>query len=164
MADHKRSGIKASENALTVFERQVQAVELRKSGLGFQDIADRLGYAGPSGAHKAVMSVLRKIMQEPTDELRKLELERLDAMLNALWPAIMRKDAYTPRTVEVALKVMDRRAALLGLDAPKQVEDHRTVTITVMAEQLASETGLNAAEIVAEAERIMSDAAAGVSD
>lgn len=163
MADGKRSGVKASEKALESFERQVQAVELRKSGLGFQEIADRLGYASVSGAHKAVMSALRKTLQEPTDELRRLELERLDTMLHSLWPAIVAKNAYTPRTVEVALKVMDRRAALLGLDAPKQVEDHRTVTVTIMAEQLAQETGLDAAEIVAEAQRIMLDHAAGAS-
>lgn len=79
-------------------------------------------------------------------------------MLNALWPAIMRQDAYTPRTVEVALKVMDRRAALLGLDAPKQVEDHRTVTVTIMAQQLAAETGLDEREILAEAQAIVAKA------
>lgn len=160
MAEKPRSGTKASSRALEVFERQLQAVELRKQGLGFQEIADRLGYAGHQGAYKAVMAALKKTLQEPTDELRHLELQRLDAMLNALWPAIMKQDGYTPRTVEVALKVMDRRAALLGLDAPKQVEDHRTVTVTIMAEQLAQETGLDAAEIVAEAQRIMIDHAA----
>lgn len=164
MTGFQRSGTKASSNALNAIERQARAVELRKSGMTFQEIADELGYAGHQGAYKAVMSALRKTLQEPTDELRALELQRLDAMLNALWPAIMAKNAYTPRTVEVALKVMDRRAALLGLDAPKQVEDHRPVTITVMAEHLASETGLNAAEIVAEAERIMADAVAGTTD
>lgn len=154
----ERSGTKASSNALNTIERQARAVELRKSGHTFQQIADELGYAGHQGAYKAVMAALKKTLQEPTDELRSLELERLDTMLRSLWPAIIAANAYTPRTVEVALKVMDRRAALLGLDAPKQVEDHRTVTITVMAQQLAEQTGLNEQDIIAEAEAIVAKA------
>ena len=150
----------ASVKALTATQRQAQAVELRKSGHTFQDIADKLGYKNPSGAHAAVMSALRKTLQEPSDELRTLELERLDAMLNSLWPQIVARNAYTPRAVEVALKVMDRRAALLGLDAPKQVEDHRTVTLMVMAEHWADRTGLDKNEIIAEAQRIVAEAAA----
>ena len=161
MAESPRSGTKASEKALTAIERQIHAVELRKQGCGFQEIADRLGYAGPSGAHKAVMSALKRMVQEPTDELRKLELERLDAMLNSLWPSIIGDVKYRPRAVEVALKIMDRRASLMGLDAPRQVEDHRTVTLTILADQLAQETGLDKNEILAEAQRIVADAATG---
>lgn len=157
---NKRSGTKASGNAISVAERQARAVELRKSGHTFQQIADQLGYAGHQGAYKAVMSALKKTLQEPADELRTLELERLDAMLNSLWPQIMARNAYTPRAVEVALKVMDRRAALIGLDAPKQVEDHRTITLNVMAEQWAEQTGLDKNEIIAEAERVLAEAAA----
>lgn len=146
-------------------ERQRRALELRKAGHTFQEIADQLGWKGPQGAHNAVMSALKKTLQEPADELRTLELERLDTMLNALWPAILRGDRGSPRAAEVALKIMDRRAALLGLDAPKQVEDHRTVTVTLMAEQLAQETGLDKNEILAEAQRIVAAAAAtGASD
>lgn len=154
-----RSGTKASGNAITTVERQAQAVELRKAGCTFQQIADQLGYAGHQGAYKAVMAALRKTLQEPSDELRTMELERLDAMLNALWPQIMARNQFTPRAVEVALKVMDRRAALVGLDAPKQVEDHRTITISIMAQKLAEETGLDEHEIVAEAQRIVTEAA-----
>lgn len=151
---------KKAVNQVNAAGMQRDALELRKQGHTFQYIADQLGYAHPSGARHAVMAGLRKIIQEPADELRKLELERLDVMLNSLWPAILRADAYTPRAVEVALKVMDRRAALLGLDAPKQVEDHRTVTITLMAQKVAQETGLDEGEIIAEAQRIVTEAAA----
>lgn len=156
----RQTGIRASVKALTAAERMAKAVELRKAGHTFQHIADELGYKNPSGAHNAVMSALRKTLQEPTDELRKLEIERLDAMLNALWPQIMARNAYSARAVEVALKVMDRRANFLGLDAPKVVEDHRTVQVTLMAERLAEESGLDKNEIIAEAQRIIAEAAA----
>ena len=151
---------KTSERRLSAAEKQVEAVSLRKAGHTIDEIAARVGYSGKSGAYKAVMSALRKTLQEPADELRTLEVERLDAMLNALWPTIIAQGRGTPRAVEAALKVMDRRAALLGLDAPKVVEDHRTVQIEIMAEKLAAESGLDKNEIIAEAERIVAQAIA----
>jgi len=141
-----------SPKALNAAEKQAQALELRKAGMTFQDIADKLGYADHKGAHKAVMTALRKTIQEPADELRKLELERLDVMLKSLWPFVLKG---SPRHVEQALKVMDRRASYLGLDAPKQVEDHRTVTLHVMAERLADDLGMTPGEVLAEAEAIL---------
>ncbi|HEU0165670.1 MAG TPA: hypothetical protein VFQ54_11555 [Thermomicrobiales bacterium] len=133
-------------------------MELRKSGMSFQEIADDLGYANASGAYKAVMAALKKTLQEPTDELRHLELNRLDVMLSSLWPAIIAKNQYTPRTVEVALKVMDRRAALLGLDAPQKREDTQRVEVTMLIKRIAEESGLDEHEIIQEAERILQDA------
>lgn len=152
----RTSGTKAGSNSVVAAERQAEALSLRKQGHTFQEIADRLGYAGHQGAYKAVMSALRKTIQEPADELRRLELERLDVMLKSLWPFVLKG---SPRHVEMALKVMDRRAAYLGLDAPKQVEDHRTVTVQIMADYLAETTGLDKDEIVAEAQRIVAEAA-----
>lgn len=148
---------KGGKPDVTAAEKQAEALRLRKAGLTYEEIADRLGYANKSGAYKTVMSALRKIVQEPADELRKLEIERLDVMLASLWPFILKG---SPRHVEIGLKVMDRRAALLGLDAPKVVEDHRTVQIQFMAEKLAEESGLDKNEIIAEAQRIIAEAAA----
>ena len=141
---------------LSPVEKQAECLALRKQGYTYEEIADKLGYANASGPWKAIDRALRKLIQEPAEELRKLELERLDVMLKSLWPFILKG---SPRHVEIGLKVMDRRAALVGLDAPKQVEDHRTVTLTVMAEQWAEQSGLDASEIIAEANRIVAAAA-----
>jgi len=155
MADRTRSSTKASSNALNAIERQVQAVSLRKRGYTFQQIADELGYAGHQGAYKAVMAALKKTLKEPSDELRNLELERLDAMWQSLWPAIERQDKYTPRTVEVALKVMDRRAALLGLDAPQKREDKLTVEYRELVQEMAGAAGLDTDDVMRELEAIL---------
>ncbi len=48
-------------------------------------------------------------------EMRKLENERLDALLLAVWPAAKRGDVAS---VNAALRIMDRRAKLNGLDRP----------------------------------------------
>jgi len=118
-----------SVKRLAAAERMVEALKLRKAGLGFQRIADELGYKSPSGAHDAVMKALKATLQEPADELRKLELERLDALLLGLWPKASRGD---PRSVEVALKAMERRASYLGLDAP--VEQRLMGDLTTMVQ------------------------------
>lgn len=145
-----------TDRRITAAERQRRALQMRKSGSTFDQIAKAVGYSNESGARKAVFTALKKLVQEPAEELKKLELERMDVMIQSLWPDVLQGK---PRSIEVALKVMDRRAALLGLDAPKQVEDHRIVSMQVMADQIAEETGLDPDELIAEAERIIKAAA-----
>lgn len=103
-------------------ERRKAAVELRMQGLRWHEIADRLGYADRAAAYTDVRRALEKAVADlsfPLEAHRQLELDRLDAMQNALWPKILDGD---PRAVDSALRLMDRRAKLLGLDAPQRVE------------------------------------------
>lgn len=103
---------------LNAIERQRQALELRKAGIPYHTIAQQLGYRSPSGAYKAILSALKRTLQEPADEVRKLELTRLDAMLFALWQQVR---SGNQGAIGRALDIEKRRAALLGLDAPVKV-------------------------------------------
>lgn len=107
------------EDKIKGHENQLRALELRKAGLTYQKIADALGYANPMGAWKAVNSALKKTLQEPSDDLRKMEVERLDAMLFALYPSAMKG---MQGAVDRILRIMERRAKLLGLDAPTKTD------------------------------------------
>ena len=83
----------------------------------YDQIGEALGITRQS-AHKAVQKALQEIQQrtaEEATELRALECERLDEMGRGLW-AEARKG--NPKAVEKMLKVMERRAKLIGLDAP----------------------------------------------
>ena len=99
--------------------RQLQALELRKAGATYQAIAEQLGYAHAKGAYKAVTSALKLTLREPADELRELEVARLDAMLLPLWRRVQSGDE---KAVDRVLRIMERRARLLGLDAPTRGE------------------------------------------
>jgi transcriptional regulator len=103
-------------------EKQAAAVELRKRGKTYRDIGEELGCSHQQ-AHKYVRKALARI-REKTDEsaieVRTLELERLNAMVDALWFKVELGDTYA---VDSALKIMKRRADLLGLDAPTRVAD-----------------------------------------
>jgi hypothetical protein len=99
---------------VTSLERKLQALELRKAGASYRTIAERLGYASASGAHKAVASALKATLREPAGEVRTLELERLDAALLAIWRRVQNGD---DRAIDRLLRIMERRARMLGLDA-----------------------------------------------
>ena len=123
---------------LQAHERHLQALELRKAGATYQVIADRLGYASPRGAHKAVTSALKASLREAGAEVRELELARLDAMLLGLWRRVQSGDE---KAVDRALKIEERRAKRLGLDAATPQEQR--VTIEMLDREIARlEAGL----------------------
>jgi len=109
---------KTSTRRLEAKQRAAEAMTLRIAGASYQVIADRLGFADPSGAQKAIERAMKETIQEPADELRRVELERLDAMFLGLFPHARQG---SPNHVEKAIKVMDHRAKLLGLYAPAKV-------------------------------------------
>jgi hypothetical protein len=103
---------------LQAVEKRRQALMMRRAGEAFATIAQRLGYATASGAFKAVETALRETLQEPADVLRKLERDRLDALVAKLWPLVVTEPPAPPDfdALDRLLKVMARRAKLDGLD------------------------------------------------
>ncbi|MEO1082405.1 MAG: hypothetical protein AAFY29_22815 [Pseudomonadota bacterium] len=101
-------------------ENRAEAVRLRKRGKTYQFIADELGITKQS-AHAAVQKAMKEIRtrrMEDTETLLTLELERLDMLLDALWDKAM-NGQHMP--IDRILKIMERRARLLGIDAPLKV-------------------------------------------
>jgi hypothetical protein len=145
---------KVSKHRLDAIGREVSALQLRQAGLSYQRIADRLGYSNRSGAWHAVRAGLTATLQEPADELRGLELERLDRLHEAVWDKAI---AGHLRSVDTVLSIMRRRSALLGLDAPRQVAVSLEATTRAMADKLAARWGLDPAALIAEAEWILAE-------
>jgi hypothetical protein len=110
---------KTSQKGIATTERQRKAVELRKAGCGYQEIADQLGYKDASGAYRAVRAALKAAVHEPAQELITLEATRLDDLLRGIW-----MDARKGNVAKIdrALRIMARRAEMLGLDAPKRAQ------------------------------------------
>ena len=108
---------KTSEKRLNAAQKRAEALKLRTSGMKFEDIRDRLGYRSVSSAHEAVMKGLRDTLQEPADELRKMEAERLDRLMEAIWADATQGNEWK---IDRVLNIMERRARLLGLDKPPE--------------------------------------------
>lgn len=98
-----------------------KALELRRNGLSFRAIAEALGIS-KTQAHRLVIEALTEVREDnkkAADLLRELELERLDNYLAQLAPGIAKGDCAAIKT---ALSISERRAKLLGIDAPQRVE------------------------------------------
>ena len=106
-----------TDRMIQALDKQKKALELRKAGVSYVDIANTLGYKTSSGAHNAVKKMLRRTVQEVADDVRRLEVARLDALILAIWSDAAKGD---DSKIDRVLKIMQRRADLLGLDAPKR--------------------------------------------
>ena len=108
--------------SITVRLKGQQAIKLRMAGATITQIASQLGYANESGAYKAIMRELEQTAQdmgESTEAVRQLELKRLDQMQFPIWNQVLAGDQGA---ISTSLRIQERRASLLGLDAPKQIE------------------------------------------
>jgi hypothetical protein len=145
------NGNMSNARAVRAALREQQILEMRLAGRTFRQIADALGYKTVSGAYSALQRALARTIQEPADAVRRLEVERLDRMIELLWA-----DAHDPAARPGArlfifdriLAVMDRRARYLGLDAPQKVDVQHDVRA------IAESLGLDAAEAVRIAEQV----------
>jgi hypothetical protein len=88
-------------------------------GKTFEEIAKEIGYAGKQGAYDAVRRSLVEIIREPAEALVKLDLERLDVLWQIQYLNAQGGDVAA---MSACMKIMERRAKLLGLDAPEKRE------------------------------------------
>ncbi len=95
-----------------VLEKRARAVELASSGLTYDQVAVELGYANRSGAWKAVRAALSAREAEDVAQYRQLNLERLDALLAAVWERALGGDV---RAIGQARAIVDAQCRLLSL-------------------------------------------------
>jgi hypothetical protein len=113
----------AAVPAPELVDKEVKVLELRRAGLTWQRIAEETGYADHTGAYAAYKRAIKRTQQQPADELREQELDRVDRLQLALWPNAMKGDT---RAVLTIVRLMERRAKLLGLDMPIKIEQEVT--------------------------------------
>ena len=107
-------------NNAAAVARAAQMLELRKAGMTYDRIGEALGVS-KQAVHKSVTKALREITSkaaESAEEIRSLELIRLDAMLAGLWAQAARGNLGA---IDRALKIAERRAKITGIDAPTKI-------------------------------------------
>lgn len=109
-------------STLTNEERRQLAVNLRKQGNDYQTIGNALGITRQA-AHKMVKRALDRIRattEEDAQTIIDLEAQRLDdIMVTMMVEATKAEPDYF--AVDRVLKIMERRAKLLGLDKPDKI-------------------------------------------
>ncbi len=125
--------------AINATEMQLKSLELRKRAYSYEQIGKALGISKQAAyVHvKKALEHLRLEVTEVTDEVKQLELARLDAMIARLWRDAMPDDPNAEadhKKMETMLKVMDRRAKYLGLDAATK---HEVFTVDAIDSAIA---------------------------
>jgi len=167
MVKKTKDAIIASEN-FTVLKRRKKALEFRLLGLSYEQIymqmLEELGedelppsYSASNAYNdvKWCLNEVKREMQETAKEVVIIELTRLDALYMTMYNLAMAGDV---RAVDKCLKIMERRAKLLGLDKPSQVKvsDWRSEVLALLAsgkltiEQVKDELGEEVAREIAE--------------
>lgn len=109
---------------------RVMALQLRRDGASYRTIAHAMTVEmqkqghdrtiDKNVAHRLVVEALNELREqnaESAEHVKQIEIERLDIWTQRLATS---KNANTPRTIDTLLRIQERRARLLGLDAPKK--------------------------------------------
>lgn len=112
---------------VVIAERRIRALDLRKGGLNYRQIAKACGVSLDTayGDVQAEMQQLRDLAVAGAEDLRELERQRLDrycATMTALADGPGRTPIERIKAVAVLVRIQERRAKLEGTDAPKRVE------------------------------------------
>lgn len=111
---------RTSQRTIEAQERRAKATALRKMGWSYGRIATQLGMT-KSSVHKAVTKALtesQKHLDGEADLLRTQELDRLDDLQSFYWMDASKGNTKAGLQI---IRVMERRAKLLGLDAPAKI-------------------------------------------
>jgi hypothetical protein len=139
----------ANQKGLTrefLAERDVRIFKMRQAGVASAEIARRFGLS-TGAVNSAIRRQLEKLNKEALmayPEVLRMELERLDALQQSIWPLTQHRKITTDDGTEVTLEpdmkaiqqvlgIMDRRSRLLGMEQTnvnlqvEQVEPYRAV-------------------------------------
>lgn len=127
-----------SNNVFSPAERAMQnkkILELKLAGWRQSDIATELGLS-PVVVSLRLRKSIEQVIVPAAEDLRKEEIARLDKYLKALEADIeeMRLPKDRAAAVNTAVRVAERRAKLLGLDMPTQIEVKHEMQGSIEAE------------------------------
>lgn len=99
--------------------KDLEILALRIQGLSQKSIANKLDINASTVSRSIKRLTKESVTPEVVDQLVLVELERLDKLTAAVWNNAMSGD---DKAVNTALRIMERRARLMGLDAPVRTE------------------------------------------
>lgn len=139
-----------------MLERRSRVAQFRLGGVRNQrQIAKALGVsvATINRDFKALDAEWRERAAADIAVEKAIDLDRLDRLIMALWDKATKEGRWL--ATDRVLSLMQHRAKLLGLEAPQRREDTHRIEVTQIVQGIAESSGLDAAEILAEAERIV---------
>ncbi len=122
--------------------RDAEACRLKALGWSLEEVASKLDFPSPNHAGVAIRRALATTVRVSRDETRLIELQSLEEMESRLWRELashhimvsngrvvrdefdvaLPDDRFTLECIDRILKIKERRARFLGLDAPTRAE------------------------------------------
>jgi uncharacterized protein YerC len=105
-------------NEVELLQRESEIVELRTEGFVWREIAQRVNMS-TAGVAKAYDRALERIIAPAVEQHRTTELDRLDILQRVYWQPAINGNL---RAADFVLRVIEKRAKLLGLDAAIKIQ------------------------------------------
>ena len=129
-------------------ELMAKAFELRKAGASFAKIAKQLRISSAT-VHKYIHATIKAYHDEARETSKAmitLELSRLDDMTLGIWSKA-RAGEY--KAIEAMIKIMERRAKLLGLDT---MQTAKQINVNITPDQIAEMSDDELTKLIAQLE------------
>lgn len=119
---------KTSVLRITTAERRLKALDLRKKGFSYTQIGTKLDCSRQTACRYVIseLEALADKCREEAAQVRDLELQRLDALYLVAYAEV--EEGNVP-AIDRCLRIMERRAKLLGLDAAEKVDVNGIATL-----------------------------------
>jgi hypothetical protein len=105
-------------NEVEILLREKEIVDLRTEGYVWREIAQRVNMS-TGGAAKAYERALGRVLAPSVKQHRAVELDRLDILQRVYWQPAINGNL---RAADFVLRVIEKRAKLLGLDAAIKIQ------------------------------------------
>lgn len=132
--------------------KEMICLDLRLKGMSYSEmVAAGCGYKSRSGARDAVYRALKKNYKEPTEQVRFMEVARIEAMIMSNWDSVINGPGIKIK-IEAGRFVLDliaRKCRILGIDAPAKVD------IVGMLAPLVGAAGVDMADTLNEIENLL---------
>jgi hypothetical protein len=111
--------MEADSREVDLVAMETEIVSLRRAGHTWDAISKLTGHKNPYDAHRIFLRALTRHITPKLEELRLIEMDRVDALTLVLWGKAEEGDI---KAIETIIKLMERRAKITGLDAPTKIQ------------------------------------------
>lgn len=126
--------VASTERAVQQAEIQGKALALRRQGLTYEQVGKELSIP-KKRAWRLIQAAIRDITYENAEQVRHIEISRLDAMLRGIWERAIKGDV---KAILAALKISEHRCRLTGA-FPKDMVPTGGVNVNITAEQIIAQ-------------------------
>jgi len=152
MPKRERHPVKSSVNTAIETRRRKVAALMLAGTVNQTELAAAVGVSRPTIANDitAIKDIWRQETAHDVGVYKARAILRIQALIAAIWPMAMQGDM---RAVGRLVELMAREAKIVGYDSAEKVDHH--VNIRLAAQQVAEQLGLDVADVLAEAHRIL---------